>query len=140
MSQDTATREQAAPSTPRRRLRRRIVTAVIAVVLLIAAVVMIPMVLRLIDDPASSDPVVGVDDVTIQGNAFEPPVIQVPPGTAITWIFTDGGVEHNVVGDGWQSDVQPSGTYQRTFTQAGSYPYTCTLHIGMHGRVEVMDG
>jgi plastocyanin len=110
-----------------------------AIVLLLIAVVMIPMVLRLIDDPAASDPVVGVDDVRIQGSAFHPPVIQVPPGTTVTWTFNDGGVEHNVVGDGWQSDVQPSGTYQRTFTQPGSYPYTCTLHIGMDGRVEVVD-
>jgi plastocyanin len=62
------------------------------------------------------------------------------PGTAVTWTFDDGGVEHNVVGDGWQSDVQASGTYQRTFTQPGSYPYACTLHVGMDGRVEVVDG
>lgn len=140
MSHATATREQTPPSTPRSRRRRRFIIGVIAVVLLLTAVVMIPMVLRLIDDPAASDPVVGVDDVGMQGSAFQPPVIEVPPGTAVTWTFNDGGVEHNVVGDGWQSDVQSSGTYQRTFTQPGSYPYACTLHIGMDGRVEVVDG
>jgi plastocyanin len=140
MSHATVPREQTTPSTPHRRRRRRLIVGVIAVVLLLIAVVMIPMVLRLIDDPAASDPVVGVDDVGMQGSAFQPPVIEVPPGTAVTWTFDDGGVEHNVVGDGWQSDVQASGTYQRTFTQPGSYPYACTLHVGMDGRVEVVDG
>ena len=100
---------------------------------------MIPTALRLIDDPAASDPAVGVDEVTIQGNAFQPPVIQVAPGTEVTWVFDDGDTEHNVVGDGWQSDVQASGTYSRTFDEPGSYPYTCTLHIGMNGRVEVVN-
>jgi plastocyanin len=137
MSHATATRDQTVPSTPRR--RRRIVIGVIAVLVLIA-VVMIPTMLRLIDDPAGSDPVVGVDAVSIEGNAFQPPVIQVPSGTAVTWTFDDGGVEHNVVGDGWQSDVQASGTYRHTFPETGSYPYTCSLHIGMNGRVEVVDG
>lgn len=140
MSHATATREQTTPSTPHRRRRRRFIIAVSAIVVLLIAVVMIPMMLRLIDDPAASDPVVGVDDVVIQGNAYQPPVIEVSPGTTVTWTFDDGGVEHNVVGDQWQSDVQPSGTYQHTFDQPGSYPYTCTIHIGMDGRVEVVDG
>lgn len=140
MSHATVPREQTTPSTPHRRRRRRVIIGVIAVVLLLIVAAMIPMVLRLIDDPAASDPVVGVDDVGMQGSAFQPPVIEVPPGTAVTWTFDDGGVEHNVVGDGWQSDVQASGTYQRTFTQPGSYPYACTLHVGMEGRVEVVDG
>ena len=140
MSHATATREQTTPSTPHRRRRRRFIIAVSAIVVLLIAVVMIPMVLRLIDDPATSDPVVGVDDVVIHGNAYQPPVIEVSPGTTVTWTFDDGGVEHNVVGDQWQSDVQPSGTYQHTFDQPGSYPYTCTIHIGMDGRVEVVDG
>jgi len=138
MSHATATREQPAPSTRPR--RRRVLIAVSAIVVVLIAVVTIPLALRLIDDPAASDPVVGVDDVAIQGNAFQPPVIEVAPGTTVTWAFDDGGVEHNVVGDQWQSEVQPSGTYQHTFDQPGSYPYTCTLHIGMDGRVEVVDG
>lgn len=139
MSQATATRERTPPSTPHRRRRRRFVIGVVAIVLLLIAVAMIPTVLRLLDDPAASDPAVGVNDVGMQGSAFQPPVIEVPPETTVTWTFDDGGVDHNVVGDGWQSDVQASGTYQRTFTQPGSYPYACTLHVGMDGRVEVVD-
>lgn len=80
MSHATVPREQTTPSTPHRRRRRRLIVGVIAVVLLLIAVVMIPMVLRLIDDPAASDPVVGVDDVGMQGSGFQPPVIEVPPG------------------------------------------------------------
>lgn len=39
-----------------------------------------------------------------------------------------------------QSGVEASGTYRQTFPETGSYPYTRTLHIGMNGRVEVVDG
>ena len=111
----------------------------IAVVVVLASIIMLPALARLIDDPAASDPVAGVHTVTIRNDAFEPPVIQVRPGTAVTWTFDDAGTEHNAVGDGWQSDVLATGTYERTFSQAGSYPYTCTLHLGMDGRIDVVN-
>jgi plastocyanin len=71
--------------------------------------------------------------------SFTGPVIQIAPGATVTWAFDDDGRPHNVVGDGWSSDVAESGTYRRTFSVLGSYPYRCTLHWGMDGRVEVAE-
>lgn len=137
MSHATATRDQTDRGTPR---RRRLVTTVVAVVVALAVVVLVPALLRLLDDPAASDPVGGVNGITIRDSAFGPPAIQVRPGTTVTWTFDDAGTEHNVVGEGWQSDVLTSGTYERTFNDVGSHLYTCTLHLGMEGRVDVVDG
>lgn len=137
MSHATVTREPPRRPTPHR--RRRILATVIAVVAVLASIIMLPALARLIDDPAASDPVAGVHTVTIRSDTFEPPVIQVRPGTTVTWTFDDAGTDHNVVGDGWQSDVLATGTYERTFSRPGSYPYTCTLHLGMDGRVDVVN-
>ena len=140
MSHATATREHTDRPTPhRRRRRRRILATVAAIVVVLAFIVMLPALARLIDDPAASEPVAGVHSVTVRDDAFAPPVIQVRPGTTVTWTFDDAGTDHNVVGDGWQSDVLAAGTYERTFSRTGSYAYTCTLHLGMDGRVDVVN-
>ena len=55
----------------------------------------------------------------------------------MSWAFNDGDRAHNVVADGWSSEVLTSGSYQRTFAVPGSYAYRCTLHMGMDGRVDV---
>jgi plastocyanin len=39
--------------------------------------------------------------------------------------------------DGQKSADQSTGTYTRTFTTAGAYPYHCTIHPGMAGSVTV---
>jgi hypothetical protein len=52
----------------------------------------------------------------------------------------DGGATHNVKGTGWGSGNQASGTFQHAFTAPGSYRYSCTLHPGMNGRVDVGPG
>jgi len=48
----------------------------------------------------------------------------------------DGGATHNVKGTGWGSDDQASETFQHTFTAPGSYRSSCTVHLGMNGRVD----
>lgn len=124
---------------PTDRVRRRVPWLAVALLTLAAATVVLGgTVLRLLANPAGAAAAVGVDDVVVSGSAFQPPVIQVDAGTTVTWTFDDGSTRHNVVGEGWSSPVQQSGTYQHTFEQSGSYPYTCTLHWGMDGRVEVV--
>jgi plastocyanin len=110
----------------------------------------IPSVRRLIANPTAQAAVVGVDEVLVrgdsfQGHVFDPPVLQVPAGTTITWSFADRGASgggaiapHNVVGAGFGSPVIEAGTWSHTFATPGSYPYVCTLHGNMRGRVEVV--
>ena len=69
--------------------------------------------------------------------AFNPAVVNVNVGDTVRWT-NDDGVAHNVSGLGVGT---PSGnflgTYSATFTQAGSFPYICSLHSGMAGTVNV---
>ncbi|MEX2445737.1 MAG: plastocyanin/azurin family copper-binding protein [Dehalococcoidia bacterium] len=82
------------------------------------------------------EPVSGVTTVSVQDNRFDARVIEVPAGAEVTWRF-DGEREHNVVGEGWQSEVMSDGSYAHTFETPGTYDYLCTLHRGMDGRVIV---
>jgi plastocyanin len=87
---------------------------------------------------AGAAPVTGVTQVAAKDDRFTPPAIQVPAGTAVTWTFKDGLVPHDVAGDGWSSgEPQRSGIFTHTFDQPGTYPYRCTVHDGMTGRVVV---
>ena len=74
--------------------------------------------------------------VNVLDNKFEPKSIEVLPGDTVTWDFK-GGVQHNVVGDGFKSENKKDGSYEHDFNSAGSYDYVCTLHPGMKGTVEV---
>ncbi len=90
------------------------------------------------DGGADAAPVVGVTEVAAKDNQFGPPAIQVPAGTTVTWRFQDGLIPHDVTGEGWKSgEPQREGSYTHTFDQVGTYPYRCTLHDGMDGRVVV---
>jgi plastocyanin len=48
-----------------------------------------------------------------------------------------GGVEAGTV---HEPGDQASGTFRHTFTAPGSYRYSCTLHVGMNGRIDVGPG
>jgi plastocyanin len=81
---------------------------------------------------------INVDDDGFSGNFFDPARAVVRSGTTVTWTWV-GNREHNVVGDGFQSDVMSSGSFSHTFDEPGVYRYTCTLHGNMDGVVEVID-
>jgi plastocyanin len=89
--------------------------------------------------PADTPPVRGVTTVVAKDLKFQPPAIQVKPGTEVTWRFEDGSVPHNVKGDGFASENQARGTFSHRFEQAGEFRYTCDLHAGMDGRVVVTE-
>ena len=87
---------------------------------------------------AGAAPVPGVSQVTAKDNRFTPAAIQVPAGTTVTWTFKDGLVPHDVVADGFTSgDPRRKGSFAHTFDRPGTYPYRCTVHDGMTGRVVV---
>jgi plastocyanin len=90
------------------------------------------------DGAAVAAPVTGVTEVAAEDNHFSPAAIQVPAGTTVTWEFKDRFVPHDVTADGWSSgDPQRGGRFAHTFADPGTYPYRCTLHDGMTGRVVV---
>ncbi len=123
------------PSTRRRRRGPRwwVILLVAAAAVAVATVVVI----QLLPSSADGPPVVGATSVQLRDNRFHPPVIQITQGQTVTWSFDDGDTPHNVTGKGWRSGNQASGKFTHTFTAPGSYRYSCTLHIGMNGRVDV---
>lgn len=78
--------------------------------------------------------------VKLIGLSFGPSSTEVKAGETVTWTWTEP-VAHNVTSTGGGGALK-SGTIQGptfavTFTEAGEYPYQCTLHAGMNGTVVV---
>ena len=79
-----------------------------------------------------------VGAVTMLNNAFQPPHVEVPARTTVTWTNGDQVPHDAKFTDGTQSEVLEFGaTYQRQFDTPGTYDYECTIHPGMVGRVTV---
>lgn len=92
------------------------------------------------DGGAEAAPMTGVTQVAAKDNRFSPAAIQVPAGTTVTWTFEDGLIPHDVKGDSFSSgEPRRDGSFTHTFDQPGTYPYRCTLHDGMTGRVVVTE-
>jgi plastocyanin len=81
------------------------------------------------------------------GNQFSPANIRIDTGTKVTWANKDS-IAHNVKKSADALDFgapfgvdagqfNPGDTYAFTFDKAGDYPYTCTIHAGMSGKVTV---
>ena len=77
--------------------------------------------------------------VTVKDMTFTPATVTVKPGQAVTWIFDDGVVEHDVVAaDGsFVSELMTQGSYTHVFTEAGTFDYSCSPHPRMGGVVIV---
>jgi plastocyanin len=77
--------------------------------------------------------------IRIDNFTFGPETVTVAPGTTVTWINGDD-IPHTVVS---QSKVFRSKTldtddrYSFTFDAPGEYPYFCSLHPHMTGKVVV---
>lgn len=77
------------------------------------------------------------NEVAIAGFAFDPPAIEVPAGTEITWT-NDDPAEHTVTGDGFDSDTLAAGDrFSHQFSQPGTYRYRCAIHPEMTAQVTV---
>jgi plastocyanin len=67
----------------------------------------------------------GGDAVAVQGFAFQPETIEVPPGTEVTW--TNGDPEaHTVTAEGGEFDsgpIDPGATFATTFDRSGTVAY-----------------
>ena len=87
----------------------------------------------------SAEPVELADGetITVGDNFFEAEHAVVDAGSTVEWDW-EGNQPHNVVGDTFESEVYTGqGQFTHTFDDAGTYEYTCTLHHGMDGAIEV---
>ena len=78
-------------------------------------------------------------EVKIDNFVFGPAAITVPVGTTVTWINHDD-IPHTVVGTErvFKSKVLDTDEkFSFTFTKPGEYPYFCSIHPKMTGKVIV---
>lgn len=81
----------------------------------------------------------GANEVWIQNMTFNPTTISVMAGTKITWTNKDA-IGHTVTSDTGLFDsgtVAANGTYQYTFSAAGTFAYHCKIHPSMTATVTV---
>ena len=78
--------------------------------------------------------------VVLKGNKFLPERITVSAGDTVTWQWDDGSVAHDVNGgEAFSSEIKPTGTFEHTFEEPGTFDYKCTVHPSMTGSVEVTE-
>lgn len=77
-------------------------------------------------------------------NGSSPAVDTIAPGGQVTWVWTTGALDHNIVALGpltftgttdhdFPFQYSPTGAFDRT----GVYNYLCTNHVGMTGTIVV---
>jgi plastocyanin len=88
---------------------------------------------------AADQPAAANAEVKIDNFSFGPQTVTVPVGATVTWVNHDD-IPHTVVStDGlFKSKVRDTDeTFSYTFTKAGTYPYFCSVHPKMTGKVVV---
>ena len=86
------------------------------------------------DQPSAANVAVKIDNFV-----FGPQTITVPVGTTVTWTNSDD-IPHTVVStEGvFKSKVMDTDEkFSYTFTKAGTFPYFCSIHPKMTGKVVV---
>jgi plastocyanin len=84
--------------------------------------------------PTASEGVRGTA-VAMDGVAFTPERLIVKVGETVTWTNKDP-FPHSVTASGGafkSGEIAPDAQWQFRPTEAGRFPYTCTLHPGMDG-------
>lgn len=69
-------------------------------------------------------------DVLVQNDRFNPTTFSVSAGGTVTWGWDSDGQTHTVTFDDGTIDSgqKSSGTFEHTFSSAGSFPYHCQIH------------
>jgi plastocyanin len=93
------------------------------------------------DQPADSagDDVAEIAIRDDDGFVFEPAEVNVSVGETVTWVH-EGSISHTVTADDGSFDsgtLAGGDTFEVTFDEPGSYPYTCSFHGSMQGTVTV---
>ena len=119
-------------------MRRSVSTAVLAVTLVFAfAVIGSGQKAFVANAQQAPAPV----EVKIDNFSFGPATLTVPVGTTVTWINHDD-IPHTVVSTddpkAFKSKVLDTDEkFSFTFSKAGNYPYFCSIHPKMTGKVVV---
>lgn len=94
---------------------------------------------RLASVSANAQPSAANAEVKIDNFSFGPDTLKVSAGTTVTWINRDD-IPHTVVStDGvFKSKVRDTDEqFSYTFAKPGTYPYFCSVHPKMTGKVVV---
>ncbi|RJQ22508.1 copper-binding protein [Candidatus Woesearchaeota archaeon] len=76
-------------------------------------------------------------EVTIEGFAFNPPVVTIRAGESVRFKNLDR-VTHTATGDSFDTGPLASGESKEiTFDTPGTYDYICTPHPNMKGKIVV---
>jgi plastocyanin len=88
---------------------------------------------------ASDQPSAAAAEVMIDNFVFGPQTITVPVGATVTWTNKDDIPHTTVSTDGvFKSKVMDTDEkFSFKFTKAGTYPYFCSVHPKMTGKVVV---
>ena len=81
----------------------------------------------------------GSNEIVIDNFRFDPPVRSVPLGATVIWLNRDD-VPHTVTNtDGLFKSpaLDTDGQFSRRFDEKGRYPYYCSIHPKMTGRIDV---
>lgn len=80
---------------------------------------------------------VPVNTIIIQNFAFNPETLTVKQGAAVTWINEDTAV-HTIKSETFNSqDLKQGDKFEITFSNKGSFDYTCGIHPTMKGKIVV---
>ncbi len=105
--------------------------------MIIAMVLLLPGTLAVTADAQQAPPT--SVEVKIDNFSFGPATVTVPAGTTVTWTNRDD-IPHTVVStDGaFKSKVLDTDEkFSFTFSKPGAYPYFCSIHPKMTGKVVV---
>jgi plastocyanin len=109
--------------------------------LTIAAPILIAMMLLVASSriTANAQPSAPAAAVKIDNFVFGPQMLTVPVGTTVTWTNSDDIPHTSVSTEGvFKSKVLDTDEkFSYTFTKAGTYPYYCTIHPKMTGKIIV---
>jgi plastocyanin len=94
---------------------------------------------RLVGDPAPAKPE-SASQVKIDNFTFTPNEVKIAVGTTVQWVNHDD-IPHTVVSDDKTTfkskALDTDDNFSYTFSKAGTYPYFCSIHPKMTGKVIV---